>query len=151
MYGILTHHIHNSYKTWQYITQYFKQYWTTNGFISRINVVICFYSLALPRFYNAVFGGKSAWLWLKEQSTQPYYFTSALLGCVIFFIFCDLFKECLDFVSWLLNYCRGIFARSDKKSADFASNLKGRLVEGSLHVHTPCVFIVMRHVSRLTA
>jgi len=37
------------------------------------------------------------------------------------------------------------------KSADFASRWRGRLVTGRLHFHTPCVFVVMRHVSRLTA
>ena len=34
----------------------------------------------------------------------------------------SLFKECLEFVSWLLNFCRGIFWRSHMNSADFASN-----------------------------
>jgi len=57
----------------------------------------------------------------------------------------------MESVSWRLNYCRGIFLRSDMKGADFASNLRGRLVRGSLYFHTPCVFVVMRHVSRLTA
>ena len=63
----------------------------------------------------------------------------------------NLFK--VDFVSScrLLNYCRGIFLRLDIKIADFASNLRRRLARGSLHFHTPCVFVVMRHVSRLTA
>ena len=44
---------------------------------------------------------------------------------------------------------RGIFSRSDMTNADFASNLRGRLARGSSHFHTPCVFVVMRHVSRL--
>jgi len=34
---------------------------------------------------------------------------------------------------------------------DFAVDRGGRLVRGSLHFHTPCVFVVMRHVSRVTA
>jgi len=37
------------------------------------------------------------------------------------------------------------------KSANFASNLRGRLVRGSLYFHTPCVFVMIRHISRLTA
>ena len=75
--------------------------------------------------------------------------TCTLAMCVIFLN--NLFK--LDFVSScrLLNYCRGIFSRSDMKIPDFASILRGRLAKGSLHFHTPYVFVVMRHVSRLSA
>jgi len=36
----------------------------------------------------------------------------------------NLFKECLIFVSWLLNYCRGIFLRSEMNSAGFLFCLK---------------------------
>jgi len=68
--------------------------------------------------------------------------------CTCFF---NLFKDCLEFVTWLLNYCRGIFLRSEMNSADFASNWRGRLVRGCLNFHTPCVLVVMRHVFRLTA
>ena len=65
------------------------------------------------------------------------------------FFFSNLFNECLEFVTRLLTYCRGIFSRSDINSADFASSQKGRLVTRSLCFHISCVFVVMRHVSRL--
>ena len=81
----------------------------------------------------------------------PSYHTRTLAMCVNFLGLNNLFK--LDFVSScrLLNYCRGIFSRSDMKIPDFASILRGRLARGSSHFHTPCVFVVMQHVSRLTA
>ena len=67
----------------------------------------------------------------------------------IYQFFVNWFK--VDFVSScrLLNCSHGNFSKSDKKIMDFARNLRGTLA--SLHFHTPCVFVVMRHVSRLTA
>ena len=117
---------------------------TQNGFILRISVVIWYHSLALPHFYNTVFGGKSAWLWLRQQSTQSHNVWFARTQCVLFFCFFNLFK--VDFVSSfrLLYYCRGNFSRSDTKIANFTSNLRGRLMRGSLHFHTPYVFVATR-------
>ena len=158
MYVLLREHTHNFYNTQQYISQYMNSHYTTFGFILKISVVICYYSLVLPHLYNTVFGWQSAWLWIRrQQSTQSHHVTPALSQCVLFFSgLNNLFK--LNFVSScrLLNYCRGIFPRSDVKISDFASMAAefcqpGRLARGSLHFHTPCMFVVMRHVSRLTA
>jgi len=153
VYVVLRDHTHNIYNTQQYISQCVNSHYTTFGFILRISVVICYYSPVLPHLYNTVFGWQSAWLWIRrQQSTQSHHVTSALSQCVLFFSgLNNLFK--LDFVSScrLLNYCRGIFSRSDMKIPDFASILRGRLARGSFYFHSPCVFVVMRHVSRLTA
>jgi len=153
VYVVLREHTHNFYNTQQYILQNMNSHYTTFGFILRISVVICYYSLVLPHLYNTVFGWQSAWLWIcRQQSTQSHLVTPALSQCVLFFSGLNhLFK--LDFVSSRrpIKYCCGIFSRSDVKIVDFASILRGRLATGSLHFHTPCVFVVMRHVSRLTA
>jgi len=63
----------------------------------------------------------------------------------------NLLNECLELVTRLSNYCRCIFSRLGIFSADFASRWRRKLVIESLHFHTSCVFVVMRHVSRLTA
>lgn len=84
----------------------------------------------------------------KASTYTPAYYECTMYLQWVFppFIF-DLFNGCLGFVSQLLNYCRGIFSRSDVNSEDFASRWRGR----SLHLHTLWVFVVMRHGSRLTA
>ena len=117
---------HNFYNTQQYISQYMNSHYTTFGFILRISVVVCYYSLVLPHLYNTVFGWQSVWLWIhRQQSTESHHVTPALSKCVLFLsVLNNLFK--LDLVSScrLLNYCRGIFSRSDTEDCGFCQHFE---------------------------
>jgi len=80
-------------------------------------MVICSYFLSLSRFYNTVFSGKCPWLDWVNIPLRPIMSNPHTRN--------ECFKECLEFVSWLLNYCHGIFSRSDINIVDFAGNRGG--------------------------
>jgi len=78
-YTILTNDNSILRSIWINITQLIVSFWESAWSF------FCYF-LALPHFCNTVFGGKSAWLRLRQQSTQPHHVTPALSQCVLFFL-----------------------------------------------------------------
>jgi len=96
------------------------------------------------------------WLWTSQHSSQTHQLTSVYQACTIypqrgvFWNFCSIYSMNL----WL-DYQIIAVAFSLGQTWWTVRILpvtgEGDWSEEVLHFHTPCVFVVMRHVSRLTA